>query len=264
MKSVILIVVAAVLMLFSCKKIVTLKLNNVPPAIVIQGEVTNAGGPYYVTINQPVDFYANNSFPPVSGATVVITSSNGETDSLIEVSSGTYATNSLLGLPGVTYQLSVTVQGVNYTAVSAMPLAVPLDSISFQVNSGFGRTQTSAIANFQDPGVGRHYYQFVEYINDQQDTKDLFVFDDRLSIGRYINLTLYNDSAYLQPGDQLKVNMYCIDSAVYNYFYQLLQSGGAGSFNTSASPANPTSNISNGAYGYFSAHTVSSQSEYVP
>jgi hypothetical protein len=58
--------------------------------------------------------------------------------------------------------------------------------------------------------------------------------------------------------------MYCIDSAVYNYFFQLFQSGGAGSFNTSASPANPTSNISNGAYGYFSAHTVTSKNGYVP
>jgi hypothetical protein len=58
--------------------------------------------------------------------------------------------------------------------------------------------------------------------------------------------------------------MYCIDSSVYNYFFQLAQSSGAGAFNTTASPANPTSNISNGAYGYFSAHTISSQTELVP
>jgi len=251
--------------LFSCKKIVTLKLKNVPAAIVIQGEVTDQPGPYSVTINQPVDFYADNNFPPVSGAVVFITNtSTGQIDSLTEGSPGVYNTHILEGIPGITYDLSVTVQGMNYKAASTMPQKVLLDSVTYQRNSGFGRTQISAVANFQDPAGERNYYQFVEYINQVQLTKDLLLFDDRLSDGRYINYALFNDSAYLQPGDELQVDMYCVDSAVYNYFFQLFQSGGAGSFNTSASPANPTSNISNGAYGYFSAHTVSSNKGYVP
>ncbi len=264
MKSASLIIPVSALLLFSCKKVVTLNLKNVPAAIVIEGEVTNLKGPYYVTINRPVDFYAGNSFPPVSGATVVISNEEGQIDSLIEVTPGTYATNFIQGAPGDTYKLSATVQGVNYTAVSTMPSTVNLDSITWASNSGFGRKQISAVANFQDPKGVKNYYQFIEYLNGTQLTKDQFIFDDRLSDGRYIENTLFNDSSYLQAGDQLTVNMYCIDSAVYNYFFQLLQSDGAGTFNTSASPANPTSNISNGAYGYFSAHTVSSQFGYVP
>ncbi|HLX66278.1 MAG TPA: DUF4249 domain-containing protein [Puia sp.] len=264
MKYLYLLVAVGVLALVSCKKIVTLKLNNVPPAIVIQGEVTNQPGRYYVAISQPVDFYADNSFPPVSGAAVTISNNEGQRDSLLEVSPGTYATNFIQGAPGDTYRLSVTVQGEHYSASSTMPSTVDLDSVTFEENKGFGRTRISAVANFQDPAGMRNYYQFVEYLNNQQLTKDLFVFDDRLSDGRYIDYTLFNDTSYLQPGDEVRVDLYCIDSAVYNYFYQLLQSGGAGSFNTSASPANPSSNISNGAFGYFSAHTVSSQSEYVP
>jgi hypothetical protein len=264
MKRSILIVIFAASSFFSCKKIVTLKLNNVPAAIVIQGEVTDAPGPYFVTINQPVDFYASNTFPPVTGAVVTITNSLGLTDSLTETAPGMYTTHVLQGIPGITYTLSVTAQNVKYTAVSTMPMPVALDSISFQSNSGFGKTRISAIANFQDPAGVKNYYQFMEYLGGVPDTKDLFVFDDRLSDGRYINYTLFNDSTYLEEGDQLRVDMYCIDSAVYNYFFQLSQSSGAGAFNTSASPANPTSNISNGAYGYFSAHTISSQSEVVP
>jgi hypothetical protein len=264
MKRSILIVVFAASSFFSCKKIVTLKLNNVPAAIVIQGEITDAPGPYTVTINQPVDFYASNTFPPISGAAVTISDNLGFTESLIELSPGVYITSLLQGVPGTTYSLSVTAQNVNYTAVSTMPMPVALDSISFQSNSGFGQTQITAIANFQDPAGIKNYYQFVEYLGGVQLTKDLFVFDDRLSDGRYINYTLFNDSSYLQYGDKLRVDMYCIDSSVYNYFFQLAQSSGAGAFNTTASPANPTSNISNGAYGYFSAHTISSQTELVP
>jgi hypothetical protein len=92
-----------------------------------------------------------------------------------------------------------------------------------------------------------------------QFTKDIFAFDDRLSDGKYIVQDLRMDSTYLTVGDQLQVNMYCIDVNVYNYFNQLAQSGGTGAFNTTAAPANPTSNISNGAYGVFSAHTISSK-----
>lgn len=257
-------VVFGAMALFSCKKIVSLKLNNVPAAIVIQGEVTNTQGPYYVVITKPVDFYANDSFPPVDDATVVITDGHGNIDSLTESGPGVYATHSLQGFPGVSYHLSVTSQGVTYTATSTMPMPVPLDSISFESSTAFGRTRISAIADFQDPARVKNYYQFIEYINGVRLSKDLFVFDDRLSDGKYIDYTLFNDSTYIRQGDALQVNMYCIDSAVYNYFFQLFQSGGAGSFNTSASPANPSSNISNGAYGYFSAHTVSEQQEFVP
>lgn len=257
-------VLCLALLSFGCKKTVTLTLQNVPPAIVIEGEVTNQAGPYFVRITRPVDFYADNNFPAVSGAVVLISDGLSVTDSLTEVSPGLYSTHHLQGYPGVDYRLAATVEGVTYQASSTMPAEVPLDSISFQSNSAFGRTQISAIANFRDPAGVKNYYRFVEFLNGTQLSKDLFVFDDRLSDGRYINYTLFNDSSYLHEGDQLQVDMYCIDSAVYNYFFQLFQSGGAGAFNTSASPANPGSNISNGAFGFFSAHTAASLSEYVP
>ena len=261
-----LILFCASLMVCSCKKVVTLKLNTVPAQIVIEGEITNLPGPYTVSISQTVGFYEDNTFPPVSGASVIISdNTNGMTDSLTELTPGTgiYSTFYMVGIPGDTYTLSVTSQQKNYTATSTMPMSVPLDSISFSQLSGFGNKQIDAIANFQDPAGVKNYYQFVEFVNGAQITKDIFVFSDRLSDGRYINETLYNDTTYLFQGDEVKVNMYCIDENVYNYFYQLIQSGGTGAFSTTASPANPTSNISNGSLGYFSAHTVSSKEAVV-
>jgi len=261
-----LILFCAVLMVGACKKTVTLKLNTVPAQIVIEGEITDQPGPYTVSISQTVGFYEDNTFPPVSGASVIMSdNTNGITDSLTEVAPGTgiYRTHEMGGVAGHTYTLSVTSQQKNYTATSTMPMSVPLDSISFSQLSGFGNKQIDAIANFQDPAGVKNYYQFVEFVNGAQITKDIFVFSDRLSDGRYINETLYNDTTYLFQGDEVKVNMYCIDENVYNYFYQLIQSGGTGAFSTTASPANPTSNISNGSLGYFSAHTVSSKTAVV-
>ncbi len=184
------IIILSALGFYSCKKIVTLDLNNTPAQIVIQGEVTDTAGPYTVMINQSVNFYADNNFPAVSGASVKISDNQGVTDSLTETSPGVYNTHVLQGIPGNTYTLSVSVLNKNYTAVSTMPQPIPLDSVTFKTQTGFGRDQVSAIVNFQDPPGINNYYQFIEYINGQLFTKNLFIFDDRLSDGKYISNTL--------------------------------------------------------------------------
>ena len=116
---------------------VTLPLNTAPQ-LVIQGEVTDAPGPYTISVNRSVGFYADNSFPPVDGATVRISDDSGVTDSLTETTPGNYSTHLLQGRSGATYTLSVTIHDTIYTAVSTMPAAVPLDSVTFD-NSGGGR-----------------------------------------------------------------------------------------------------------------------------
>jgi hypothetical protein len=264
MKALITITFLAVFLLgSSCQKTVTLDLNTIPPQVVIEGEVTNAAGPYTVTINQSVNFYADNTFPPVSGAIVKISDGQGVTDSLTETTPGTYTTHTLQGKPGNTYTLSVSALNQQYSATSTMPAPVTLDSITFGHTARFRKVKADAIAHFQDPAGIKNYYQFIEHINGQLFTKDILLFDDRLSDGKYISNTLRLDSAYLNTGDQLEVSMYCIDANVYNYFFQLYRSGGSGAFNTSASPANSTTNISNGAFGYFSAHTTQSKTATV-
>ncbi len=259
MKGYLPITLILILFLYSCQKVVNLNLNTIPPQIVIQGEVTDSAGPYSITINKSVDFYAPNTFPPVSGAVVKLSDNLGNQDSLIEYTPGIYSTTAFLGRPGRTYTLSVTVNGNTYTAISVMPMPVKLDSITFEQTSGFGINQINAMVNFQDPPGVPNYYQFIEYINGKQFNKEIFIFDDRLSDGKYISTTLRTDSSYLNPGDALKVYMYSIDQNVYNYFLQLRQSSGTGAFNSTASPANPTTNITGGALGYFSAHTTQYQ-----
>jgi len=258
-------IMLVVFIFISCKKTVTLGLKNAPSQIVIQGEVTNAAGPYTVTINRSSGFYADNIFPPVSGSIVTISDNHGVTDSLTETAPGVYSTHVLQGKPNNTYTLSVWINDTNYTATSTMPMPVPLDSIDFlQTTTGIGGNKKeglSAIANFQDPAGTKNYYQFELYDNGVQYTQSILIFNDRLSDGKYINHVLRMDSTdYISSGDAIKVAMYSIDENTYNYFYQLIQSSGV----MSASPANPQSNISNHALGYFSAHTTQSKTVIAP
>jgi len=239
----------------ACKKTIQVNLNNAVPHIVIEGAVTNLPGPYRVRITKTTNFSNPNTFPPVTGAKVIITdSSTGLTETLIESAPGIYSTNVLQGIPRHTYHLSVTAEGQQYTASSMMPPLVPLDSVTYARNYGFdNKLQIDAVINFQDPpGLG-NYYQFIEIVNGRL-VPNTFVFEDRLSDGRYIRQTLYNDSTYLRSGDTLLLKMYCIDKAIYNYFFSLIPATGNNN-SEAVTPANPTTNISNGALGYFSAHT---------
>jgi hypothetical protein len=151
----------------------------------------------------------------------------------------------------------VLASGQTYTASSTMPQPVVLDSVSFQHLTNFGKIQINATANFQDPAGIVNFYTFQEFINNKQ-LNQTFVFDDRLSDGRYIANNLFTDSSYINVGDTVAVTMNCVDEKVYNYFNTLLAASGATDFQ-STSPSNPISNVSNGALGYFSANTFMSK-----
>jgi hypothetical protein len=237
--------------------VINVNLNNANPNIVIEGIVNDAPGPYEVQITQTVNFSDPNIFPPISGAVVKITdNTSGITDSLKEGLPGIYLTQNLLqGLTGHTYQLYVLSNGQEYTASSTMPAKVNLDSVSFYTSDIFGTKSTSAVANFQDPAGIANYYTFTEYVNGQA-INQTFNFSDRLSDGKYIRRQLFNDSSYINPGDQVTIEMHCVDNQVWQYFNTLGQARGNNS--QAVTPANPLSNISNNALGYFSAQTTQS------
>ena len=254
----------ATLSLCACQKTVHLNLGTTAPQLVITGEVTNQAGPYTVTMSQSEDFYSTATFPPVSGATIAITDlTTSQADTLTEVSPGTYQTHTLQGVSGHAYGLYVLSGGTVYTATSTMPAAVALDDISF-TSTSFGKNKDiQPIPNFQDPAGVVNDYQFVLYVNNTLLPKT-FVFSDRLSDGRYIHEPLQTDTSDLKAFDQLRIDMYCIEPAVYNYFYEVIQITDPNQEAANAAPGNPTTNIKGGALGIFSAHTVSSKVTEVP
>jgi len=243
----------------ACKKVIDVNLNDAAPQIVITGDVTNGAGPYLVTISKSLSFSDPNNFPPVSGAQVIITGSDGTRDSLAETAPGMYTTtNAWSGRPGISYTLSVVAEGKTYSALSTMPMPVSLDSVGFRTDDVLrGSPIIRAVPYFQDPADRDNYYQFVENINSWNYTGRVFVINDRLSNGKYISRALDSDTT-LKPGYTLVLSMYCIDKSVYDYLSTLNNVSDPGNF-SSVTPANPASNISNGALGYFSAHTIQSK-----
>ena len=97
--------------------------------------------------------------------------------------------------------------------------------------------------------------------------------NDELTDGRTVNTELLifgddsdtkeeRDKKKIKSGDTLRVDMMCIDQPVYKYWYSLLNS--ATGANNNATPANPVTNISGDALGYFSAQTFDTKTIKVP
>jgi hypothetical protein len=234
--------------------VINVDLNAVSPQIVIEGNVYNTTNAYTVQITSTVNFSSANSFPSVSGAIVKITdATNHITDSLTETLPGIYTTHLLQGLPGHTYQLFVSAQGQTYTASSTMPQPVAFDSLTFLHSNIFGIININPVVNFKDSAGIANYYLFTPTVN-QKRLKTTFPFDDRLSDGKYISQQIFLDSAYISVGDQVSVQMKCVDKNIWNYFYSLYQLTDPNQ--QPVSPANPVSNISNNALGYFNASTI--------
>ncbi|WP_158871926.1 DUF4249 domain-containing protein [Maribellus comscasis] len=248
MNKIIIYLGVAILIIFSsCEKVIDLNLDSVSPQIAIQGNIYDQPGPYSVKISKTVDFYESSIYPPVAGALVIISDDHGVVDTLVEKSPGEYITTKIVGNPGYTYSLVVTVEEISYTATSTMNNAVYIDSVYIEdAVFGSGKQVTS---KFTDPIDTENYYRFIEFINNVQQS-DFHVTRDELYDGESVEYSISstNNDYKIKTGDSITIRLESIDEGVYDYFRT---AGSEGS--QSASPDNPISNITNGALGYFSA-----------
>lgn len=243
------------LTLYSCEKVIDVKQNNATGKIDIEANLTNVPGQQIVYIRQNVPFTNTNTYPLVTGATVNITDQAGGNYVFTEEPSGTYKINNAAGTVGSVYQLTVNTSGETYTAKSTMATGINLDTI-LSKNDPFGGTNNRKLISvvYRDPVGVPNQYRFVMYVNGVQ-VKRVFAFNDQFTDGRTNTTDLDQDDIDIYPGDTVKVEMQCIDLPIYTYWFTLLQQGDRGPVG-SVAPANPPSNLSNNALGYFSAHTT--------
>jgi len=250
------------LLLASCEKVINIDLNNATPRLVIQGNITDAPGllSHHVLLSQTTDFSANGNTNPVTGAVVVVTDSTlNISDTLLETSPGDYVTQNILGISGHRYLLFVQSAGKSYTASSQMPEVIPFDSLYNQKLNIFGNDVNQFVPVFQDPAGVKNFYRFTIQINDSLQN-DVEAWDDKLTDGKLNSrpITIGNSDLF-RGDDTVIIQMRCIDEGAYNFFNTFYNATG-----DAQTPANPTSNISNGALGYFSAYTARNRTIIVP
>ncbi|MDQ0782454.1 DUF4249 domain-containing protein [Chryseobacterium sp. W4I1] len=248
----------------SCEKEIDLDLEDQSGKIVIEGNITNKPGPYIVRITKSVAFTQNNQYPAVVGAQVVISDNTGQTETLQYIGDGNYRTSAFNGATGRTYTLNIQAEGKQYTAQSTMPEAVHLDGLTQDSFSFGGEITYALLPVFTDPPALGNRYLFNFTVNSL--TKKTFdVFSDNVNNGMVNQRPIFlpNEEDDNDPtkhkvivGDTIHMEMQSIDNNIFTYYSALLQIIDGGGPGGGVTPSNPPSNISNGALGYFSAHTV--------
>ena len=251
MKRIIVLSVIASIICASCKKDIHLDLKSAAGLVVIEGNINSDPGPYYVVVSRTITFYDSNTLVPVTDAKLIMTDNAGNRDSLIPFYyPGLYATQTMAGVVGRKYHLSVIVDGREYDASSTLNPPVQVDSAGIQVFAFGGKQFWSPYCRFRDPAGIANYYNAVLYVNNKKQSKANPIndqFDNGLTAQEYIS-----PDFFINLHDTVQVELDAIDQPMYNYWYTLNNSTLS---NLSAAPANPVSNFSNNALGYFSAYS---------
>ncbi len=247
------------LLFFGCEKVIDVDLNEAAPQIVIEGNLSINPDFGEVKISMTSSYFDTLPQETVSGARVSVVDNLGGKYIFSETKPGIYQSVNLKLRPGNTYQLSVETQGEKYEASSKLNSAVTIDSMKYYYEDSpfLEKGYYINVYLFDPPGV-KNYYRLKYWKNKQPQNsiEDLVIFNDRYVDGNSIEVTLFNQPFELN--DTIDVQLISLDEGAYEYLktFQELVNNNPGS----AAPANPNTNISNGALGYFSVWSSSSKS----
>jgi hypothetical protein len=265
---IILLAVISAITFSACEEVINIDLNTASPHLTVTAIVTDQAGPYYVTLSKTESYFSSNdSFPLVRNAFVIISDNAGNSDTLVESEPGTYKTSSLQGISGRTYHLKIIAEGRTYEANSYMPYPVTLDSVVSQKITATGprnkenNNKYYIKCFFNDPAGSTDYYR-VESVVANTDTLASYyqIYSDEVTDGQKIVYPVQRPTFKL--GDTAVVELYHINAANYDYYKtanNILKNKKGLMASASAPQANPLTNISGGAVGYFGTFTVSTE-----
>ena len=247
----------------SCESEIDIAIKDSEPQIVIEANVSTITDASKVKITKSMNLDAPLPYPSVNDALVTATDNNTtEVFILSETESGIYENRHLIGVDEHNYILDVIIGEETYTSSSIIPQNVVLESLEqigeasdSTVGGGPGGPNRSdkniaeIIPVYNDPVEFTNYYQFVITRNDTI-LSDVFIQSDYAFNGLVNSRSLKIEA---NKNDILNIDMQCIDEAVYDYLLGLSKNINQ----SSATPTNPVSNISNNALGYFKAQTSS-------
>jgi len=244
----------------ACQKVINVDLNNAAPRIVIEGLITDRPGPYTIKISKSGSYFNQPVLPPVTGAEVNITDDSGTVDTLKETMPGIYITTKIHGTTGRTYTLKVISETQEYTGISTMYSHVRIDSVnltkteSLHFGLGGGTNNVNRVdlnCFFKDP-YEKNFYRLKVSGSDTTINENYRLFDDQYTNGQEIELR----AARAKAGDTIRIELYSLDKQTYGYYRTLEDLLRTNPF-FGSTPANPNTNLTNGALGYFGVSAVS-------
>jgi hypothetical protein len=256
------IFITSIFIFNNCQKVINVNLVDATPQMVIEGLITDSIGPYMVKLSKSGSYFDQPVLPPISNAIVVISDNAGTTDTLKEKLSGIYLTSKLMGKSGRTYTLMVLSENKIYSGSTTMLSHIGIDSLILKKGQSFGFRSGGNGQNdvridihciFKDP-TEKNFYRIKVYTNDSTNVESYRLYDDQYTSGEETDLQVRRANV----GDVSLVELISLDKFTYEYYRtlsDLLHSNPI----FGSTPANPNSNLTNGALGYFGACSISSK-----
>jgi hypothetical protein len=250
-----------------CETVVDWELPDSDPALVVECQLTNVDEFWNLTLSMTQSYFSSEDPPAVTDAQVSIVDDLGNRDTLFHVAEGLYeTTSSKKCVVGRKYTLEINHAGKEYFATEEVRAQLPFDTVGAIYNPG--------IAGFADPGyylieiaqeseAMGDYYQWLVYQNDTL-LDDFYILDtDEFADFSYFNRNFDIDQAseenlprpfpfLLELGDTVRLEQNCMSKNYYDFLVDIQTQRSSDGSPFSSPPANPISNISNGAFGYFS------------
>lgn len=248
----------------SCTEKIDIQLDEADTKLAVESYIYAEKDSGFVKLTQTAGYFSNQPAPRISDATVTI----GVNDRLYilpesQTDKGYYLTPTdfnveLTDSLHLFIDLQEAIAGeMHYEASTYMPsISDQIDSIKVIYREDFDFWILQLYA--YDP-PGPNYYMFNVLRNDTLITDSIsetFVTDDRLVDDIYINGVYVNflPGYQLHAGDTVTLVTSSITKGYYDYIIELQTEIGYKDPLFSGPPANVSTNVSNGAVGYFSAY----------
>lgn len=236
------------LFLVSCEKEIDIDYHDADMRYVVEGYVSNTGTTVRISHTQPMD--DNTTDSEISNATVTLTADDGTQISIPYKSNGYYTSN-LKGVPGVTYQLDITLDGHHFTSSSTMQRMPVMNEFRIVRKNMLSNNYIFGDIRLQDiPNETNYYFVHIfrnnlgyrwavmkDESNPNKELQQLFGFFREGS----------SDDDVIHDGDRLKIVIRTIDRGAYDYLTSMESMDETGT--------NPIDNFTGGCLGYFSAHS---------
>jgi hypothetical protein len=260
------------ILLASCEETVQLDINQVPQRVVIEAQVTDIPGLQFVRVTRSAGFYEPGATNRVADAQVIIRDDSGEQMQFVHNPGGSpdsvgyyLPASGYTGVAGQTYTMTVSLDGQTYEAIDKLIRVTKIDSLGYRPN---------VFRERDEPSDGK-IWELLIYAKEPQDTEDNYLIkyyrNDSLVYDGDTDVYVLNDygvgenidgvpsSVYYAPGDKARVEMYSLSRDGFLFYSDLVTVLNSDGGMFSPPPANPRSNISGGAMGFFQVSAMSSK-----
>ncbi|TNE78489.1 MAG: DUF4249 domain-containing protein [Bacteroidetes bacterium] len=258
-------IISALVLFTACEEKVDVQLGDTEPKVVVEGYWCSETDSSYVRLSRSIDYFNTSTPPAITDATVEI--SDGQNSILLTHDvDGYYRPQAgYKADTGKVYTLKVISDGETFTSSSKLNPMFEVDPVlqfEYKPASGFIEEGYAVTYYSIDNRPGEIYTRFNFGQNDTIfDQEILFTSADLIKgQNRPFELPFYR----AQSGDSVMLIFRSLDVSVARYFEALnaLNSGAPGPFQTP--PANPPTNISGGAVGYFMATDITRIGQIAP